>query len=1032
MDADGQRRRLRDRRRRGDVQLFGRRRVLERRLGVVAVGHRLARGHGANGRLAWPDAKRRLDRLGLRPKAATQSYGYSTDSTYTSTTGHWTTTGSVWAGATGATNSSFSGNSPFSTSTGNEDDGASLSGTVSGSGSDWSTYSYTKTENVANGLWSGSGGATGGSSETWGYSGTSGSFWQTGDGGTAGGTASGVSGSETYSTGYSSTASMSPGEGWTQTGTGSASDSFSFGYSYSGSGSGTVPTDENGYPISWNLSNEHGSGGGSGSYNDPFSFGLTAGTTFSDSPTYNANTTQEDAYNYQTNYTNAADVPDSASTTITDDGIVNTNTTGWGLAQATTTTFSGSGTGTTTNSGSSTTDPDDWWNYVTTGTWSPSSDGSQVDVTIANDNTNGADSPFPYQIPGSDSDTWGPYSFIPSLWSSYTYEFEGGLFGFTGFAGPGPAPMSEPSSQMPAPIGMGYNGVDFPGDSDAWANETPADGVSYLYTSPTLPCSLGTLPALANIQTVSWPAAASSVWGMNFTAAAGYGSGATAPQTQFASGNNPSSLPAFTSETIVGGPFGRNSLFPATWSWIVVGYGFRGVSAVPALDLDSLIVASDSLTAVVEPVCFPADALIEMADGAIKRAERIEEDDDVKAVDQNNPEGPVSVGKVIKVYRHGPQKLIEVEVGGHAIRCTPKHPFYVRGRGFTAAAELKSGDELRTSDGGWTAVGSVSDNGEVEPVFNFQVAGLHTYFVRNSNGVAVLVHNDSGASDGAANARTQALSAEADVQQMQALLDYQPSPEAYRAVMGDSQGPLTLDQLRRAKKYDMNLREQRSMEAMKENEKQAFEMRLRAIQSSYNTPEREQKDAFGPFRRASPRTEDEAIVENWLELQKRAENGDWAAWRMLWFGPGGVGETGAVTASGFSGGFSVPEANIQLRDARGRPISPPLNIPGSVQPEGRPIQEHHFATNKSKTYTPDMKEIADSYDLKLNDEWNKEIMEHEGRHPDEYHDFVLDGMREAQREAGANKEEFLRLYEKYVKEPVRNNPDLLRKSGWRR
>ena len=113
--------------------------------------------------------------------------------------------------------------------------------------------------------------------------------------------------------------------------------------------------------------------------------------------------------------------------------------------------------------------------------------------------------------------------------------------------------------------------------------------------------------SLASLWSSSFTAAASSVWGMNFTAAPGYGTDATAPQTQLASGNNPSSLPSFTSETIAG-PFGRNntaSLFPATWSSIVVGYGFRGASAVPALDLDSLIVASDSLTAVVEPVCFP-------------------------------------------------------------------------------------------------------------------------------------------------------------------------------------------------------------------------------------------------------------------------------------------------------------------------------------------------------------------------------------------------------------------------------------------
>ena len=51
----------------------------------------------------------------------------------------------------------------------------------------------------------------------------------------------------------------------------------------------------------------------------------------------------------------------------------------------------------------------------------------------------------------------------------------------------------------------------------------------------------------------------------------------------------------------------------------------------------------------------------------------------------------------------------------------------------------------RTASGGWIAVGSVVDKGEIGPVYNIHVAGLHTYFVRNGSGNAdVLVHNDSG------------------------------------------------------------------------------------------------------------------------------------------------------------------------------------------------------------------------------------------------------------------------------------------------
>jgi hypothetical protein len=41
-------------------------------------------------------------------------------------------------------------------------------------------------------------------------------------------------------------------------------------------------------------------------------------------------------------------------------------------------------------------------------------------------------------------------------------------------------------------------------------------------------------------------------------------------------------------------------------------------------------------------------------------------------------------------------------------------------------------------------------------------------------------------------------------------------------------------------------------------------------------------------------------------------------------------------------------------------------------------------------------------------------------------------MKRAAREAGNDVNKFLKLFEKYVKAPVRQNPDLLRKDGWTR
>lgn len=95
-----------------------------------------------------------------------------------------------------------------------------------------------------------------------------------------------------------------------------------------------------------------------------------------------------------------------------------------------------------------------------------------------------------------------------------------------------------------------------------------------------------------------------------------------------------------------------------------------------------------------------------------------------------------------------------------------------------------------------------------------------------------------------------------------------------------------------------------------------------------------------------------------------------------------------------------------------------------------PTQVHHFATNKSNTFTPRMVEIADEFGLSLNGAWNKHALPHLGRHPNYYHNFVLKGMENARAGAGGNQAEFLNLFNQYVKQPVIQNPGLLRKSGW--
>jgi len=98
-----------------------------------------------------------------------------------------------------------------------------------------------------------------------------------------------------------------------------------------------------------------------------------------------------------------------------------------------------------------------------------------------------------------------------------------------------------------------------------------------------------------------------------------------------------------------------------------------------------------------------------------------------------------------------------------------------------------------------------------------------------------------------------------------------------------------------------------------------------------------------------------------------------------------------------------------------------------------PKQIHHFASNKNdrNNYTKAFEKIAKKYKLDLDGKWNKELLHHKGSHPKEYHEFVLEGMKRASKEAGRNKEKFLELFEKYVKEPVCKDPGMLDKAWWK-
>lgn len=95
-----------------------------------------------------------------------------------------------------------------------------------------------------------------------------------------------------------------------------------------------------------------------------------------------------------------------------------------------------------------------------------------------------------------------------------------------------------------------------------------------------------------------------------------------------------------------------------------------------------------------------------------------------------------------------------------------------------------------------------------------------------------------------------------------------------------------------------------------------------------------------------------------------------------------------------------------------------------------PEQIHHFATNKNLRYTPQFNKIVSKYGLDLNGDWNKQLMRHRGRHPNEYHKYILNRMQIIDKNVGGNVDLFIQEFNKLKKE-ISNNPYMLRKAFWK-
>ncbi len=146
-----------------------------------------------------------------------------------------------------------------------------------------------------------------------------------------------------------------------------------------------------------------------------------------------------------------------------------------------------------------------------------------------------------------------------------------------------------------------------------------------------------------------------------------------------------------------------------------------------------------------EGACFVAGTKVLLADGGTVPIEQIRTGDQVLTRDQNaRDDKPSESGTVAQTYVHFGRDVETVTFSdGAKVTCTPEHPFYVHGKGFVLADSLRPGDKIGTADGSADRIVAITKHTGMATVYNFEVAGDHTYFVAaGSHGL--WVHNDCG------------------------------------------------------------------------------------------------------------------------------------------------------------------------------------------------------------------------------------------------------------------------------------------------
>jgi hypothetical protein len=147
---------------------------------------------------------------------------------------------------------------------------------------------------------------------------------------------------------------------------------------------------------------------------------------------------------------------------------------------------------------------------------------------------------------------------------------------------------------------------------------------------------------------------------------------------------------------------------------------------------------ADTGTAEARPAtggCFVAGIMV-VTEHGYRAIETLAVGDLVLAADPQT--GAQAFQRISRTWEHHDRAVLDIQVAGTTLTCTPAHPFWVSGAGWREAGSLQPGMCLLTRTGETPAVLSIHEQTSLHSVFNLEVEGLQTYFVGEP---AILVHN---------------------------------------------------------------------------------------------------------------------------------------------------------------------------------------------------------------------------------------------------------------------------------------------------